>query len=101
MPHPYISGANNLAYMVNQLRKNFPVTVTSETVKKFAIAPNNESSIINALQFIGAIDADGKRFDHAHDVFIKPDPDFQTAFSEMVEKAYSDLLNNTVSKLGL
>ena len=39
--HPYISGAGNITAIVNQLRKNFPATVTSETVKKFGIASNN------------------------------------------------------------
>ena len=53
--HPYISGAGNIAQMVAQLRKSFPSTITSETVKKLGIAPNNESYIINALQFIDVI----------------------------------------------
>ena len=58
--HPYISGAGNISQMVTHLRKAFPQTVSSETVKKLGLASNNESYVINALQFIGIIDSDGK-----------------------------------------
>lgn len=46
--HPYISGPNNITQMIGYLRKNFPAVVTSETVKKFQLASNNESYVINA-----------------------------------------------------
>jgi hypothetical protein len=59
--HPYIAGAGNLTQMIGFLRKNFPATVNSDTVKKFGLAPKNESYVINALQFIGVIDEEGKR----------------------------------------
>lgn len=64
--HPYISGAGNIAQMIGFLRKNFPATVTSDTVKKLQIASNNESYVINALQFIGLMDEEGKRTDIGH-----------------------------------
>lgn len=89
--HPYISGAGNIAQMIGFLRKNFPATVTSETVKKFGLASNNESYVINALQFIGAIDEEGKRTDKGHDVFVLGDDDFPSAFEGLVKEAYSDL----------
>ena len=54
--HPYISGPGNITQMVNQLRKSFPQTVNSETVKKLGLAPNNESSVISVLQFINLLD---------------------------------------------
>jgi len=57
--HPYISGAGNITQMVMQLRKSLPGTISSETVKKLGLAPNNESYVINVLQFIGVIDSDG------------------------------------------
>jgi hypothetical protein len=44
--HPYISGAGNVTQMVTQLRKSFPATISSETVKKLGLAPNNESYVI-------------------------------------------------------
>ena len=89
--HPYISGPGNITQMVNLLRKNFPATVTSETVKKFGLASNNESYVINALQFIGAIDEDGKRTTKGHDTFVLSDADFPKAFESLVRDAYKDL----------
>lgn len=90
--HPYISGANNIAQMIGYLRKNFPATVTSETVKKFSLAPNNESYVINALQFIGVIDEEGKRTTKGHDIFVMNDDTFPKAFEGLIREAYSDLL---------
>ena len=67
--HPYISGAGNVAQMVTQLRKSFPNSITSETVKKLGLAPNNESYVINVLQYVGVIDAEGKKTPEAAKVF--------------------------------
>lgn len=89
--HPYISGAGNIAQMIGFLRKNFPATVTSDTVKKFGLASNNESYVINALQFIGVIDEEGKRTEKGHDVFVLGDEEFPKAFEGLVKDAYSDL----------
>lgn len=77
--------------MIAYLRKNFPATVTSETVKKFGLASNNESYVINALQFLGLIDEEGKRTTEGHDILVLPDDKFPEAFQELVKKAYSDL----------
>lgn len=91
--HPYISGAGNIAQMIAYLRKNFPTVVTSETVKKFGLAPQNESYVINALQFIGIIDQEGKRTDPGHDVFVLGDDEFPKAFEGLVRAAYKDLFD--------
>jgi hypothetical protein len=79
--------------MIGFLRKNFPSTVTSETVKKFSIAPNNESYVINALQFIGVINEEGKRTPKGHDVFVLGNDDFPKAFEGLVRESYSDLFD--------
>ena len=90
--HPYISGAGNIAQMVTQLRKSFPGTVNSETVKKLGLAPKNESYVINALQFVGIIDEENKKTDTAAAVFANHrNEDFEAAFSGMIKSAYSDL----------
>ncbi len=89
--HPYISGPGSVEQMIGYLRKNFPATVTSETVKKFSLAPNNESYVINALQFLGVIDEEGKRTEKGHDVFVLSDPEFAKGFEGLVKEAYSDL----------
>ena len=79
--------------MIGYLRKNFPATVTSETVKKFSLAPNNESYVINALQFIGLIDEIGKRTKRGHDVFVLGDDEFPKAFEGLIVDAYKDLFD--------
>lgn len=90
--HPYISGASNITQMITFLRKNFPATVTSETVKKLGLASNNESYVINALQFLGLIDEEGKRTGLGQNVMaIHDDSQFQKAFADLVKGAYKEL----------
>lgn len=92
--HPYISGAGNITQMIGFLRKNFPATVTADTVKKLGLASNNESYVINVLQFLGLIDGEGKRTDAGHEALTKHnEEEFQTAFGELVKSAYSDLFS--------
>lgn len=79
--------------MIGYLRKNFPQAVNSETVKKFALASNNESYVINALQFVGILDEDGKRTSKGHDVFVLADDEFAKAFEGLVRDAYKDLFD--------
>ena len=92
--HPYISRAGNITQMIAFLRKNFPATVTSDTVKKLGLASKNESYVINVLQFLGLIDDKGKRTDRGHAVMTKHDEaEFRSSFEELVKSAYSDLFN--------
>ena len=92
--HPYISGAGNIAQMIGFLRKNFPATVNSETVKKLGVASNNESYVINALQFLGIIDEKGKRTPKGQEVFTTHDEDaFKRAFEALVKVSYKDLFD--------
>lgn len=92
--HPYISGPGNVAQMVTQLRKSFPSTISSETVKKLGLAPNNESYVINVLQFIGVIDSEGKKTPEAAKAFSHhKDEDFSAHFGALVQKAYSSLFD--------
>jgi len=92
--HPYISGPGNISQMITHLRKSFPKTISSETVKKLGLAPNNESYVINALQFIGIIDDEGKKTPEATKVFsLHKDDDFSKAFADLIEKSYSALFD--------
>jgi hypothetical protein len=89
--HPYISGAGNITQMVGLLRKNFPTSITSDTVKKFGLASKNESYVINALQFIGVINEQGKGPDRGMSVFTThKEEEFQTAFEGLVRDACND-----------
>jgi hypothetical protein len=91
--HPYISGPGNVEQMIGFLRKNFPSTVTSDTVKKFSVAPNNESYVINALQFIGVIDEEGKRTSKGLEVLLLADDAFPKAFGGLIRESYKDLFD--------
>lgn len=92
--HPYISGAGNVAQMIGHLRKSFPATITSDTVKRLGLAPNNESYVINVLQFIGVIDSDGKKTSEAAKVFLHhKDDEFAKSFEALVKKSYSALFD--------
>jgi hypothetical protein len=78
--------------MIGYLKKNFPTTVTSDTVKRYQLASNNESYVINVLQFIGLIDEEGKRTEIGHTVLTTYDTEaFNLAFQDLLKKAYSDL----------
>ena len=90
--HPYISGTGSLTQMIQHLKKSFPPTVNSETVKKLGLASNNESYLINAIQFIGIIDSEGKKTTRGLEVFSHhKDEEFQPAFKKLLDEAYSDL----------
>src|SRR5437879_13550779 len=90
--HPYISGAGNITQMVGFLRKSFPPTVSADTVRKLGLASNNESYVINVLQFLGLIDEDGKRTDVGHKVMTTHNEDeFRKAFGSLIREAYEDL----------
>jgi hypothetical protein len=92
--HPYISGPGNIAQMVTQLRNSFPQTVSSDTVKRLGLASNNESYVINALQFVGVLDSEGKKTEKAAEVFSHhKDEEFSSSFRELVANAYSDLFD--------
>jgi hypothetical protein len=89
---PYISGAGNVAQMIAQLRKSFPNAVSSDTVKKLGLAPNNESYVINVLQFIGLLDTESKKTQLAGQIFSKhKDEEFAKALEAPVKDAYSAL----------
>jgi len=78
--------------MLAQLRKNFPSTVTSDTVKRLGLASNNESYVISAITFIGLLDEEGKKTDEAAKVFsISNDESFHESFVKLIEKAYIEL----------
>lgn len=92
--HPYISGPGNITQIITHLRKTFPQTVNSDTVKKLALAPNNESYVINVLQFIGVLDKEGKKTASANEVFSKHKPeDFAKAFEKLITSSYAALFD--------
>jgi hypothetical protein len=80
--------------MIGLLRKNFPATVNSDTVKKLGVAPQNESYVINALQFIRVIDEEGKRTERGHQILTTHDEEgFKKAFEDTIRESYKDLFD--------
>ncbi|MCF8795256.1 DUF5343 domain-containing protein [Xanthomonas campestris] len=66
--------------------------ITSDTVKRLGLAPNNESYVINVLQFVGIIDSEGKKTPDAAKAFSHhKDEEFSKSFSVLVQKAYHAL----------
>lgn len=92
--HPYANVNGGLIQLLDQLRKSFPATVDADLLKKLAIAPKNESYIINVVRFLGLIDDQGKRTDEANKIFtLHEDQAFQQVFAGVVKKAYSGLFD--------
>lgn len=90
--HPYVTSVGGLSQTVAQLRRSFPASFGADTMKKLGIAPNNETYIINALRFLGVLDAEGKKGPAVGTVFTQhDDEDFQAGFSDVVKSAYDDL----------
>lgn len=89
--HPYSPSPGGITAAITQFRDSFPATVNAETLRSLAIAPKNESYVINTLRFIGAIDKDGKQIDKAASVFFQSGPDFEKGFEGLVKTAYADL----------
>ncbi|OHB64388.1 MAG: hypothetical protein A2Y76_02050 [Planctomycetes bacterium RBG_13_60_9] len=80
--------------MVSHLRRAFPPSVTSDTVKKLGLAPKNESYLVNTLRFLGLIDEEGNKTEAAGRIFsLHEDGAFQNEFAAIVKKAYSQLFD--------
>ena len=94
-PHPYISGPDNIRKIIDQLRRKFPATVTTETIERFRIAPKSERYVINALRFINLIDNNGsKNAENAKAFLHHKEEDFQNAFGKIVKEAYNKLFED-------
>jgi hypothetical protein len=91
--HPYTSGTGHIGATITQLRKAFPPVVNADILKKFEIAPNNETYILNILKFLKIIDPEGKKSTTVAPLFHKSDDEFSPGFAKLVHDAYSDLFN--------
>jgi hypothetical protein len=91
--HPYTSGSGHISQIVVQLRKAFPPVVNAETLKKFEIAPNNETYILNILKFLKIIDSEGKKNAVAAPLFHKNDDEFEPGFAKLVREAYAEVFD--------
>lgn len=95
MPYPYANTVGGLAQVVRQLRSAFPQQVSSDTLKKWGIAPNNESYILNTLKFLHIIGEDGKKNSEGAKVFLENDElAFAAKLGDVIKKAYAELFES-------
>ena len=90
---PYASGGS-LAKAIAQFRQSFPPVINASTLKKFSIAPNNESYVISVLRFLGLIDEEGNRRDENIAYFYGSDDDFKTGFEAALRQSYKPLFDD-------
>lgn len=91
--HPYTSGPGHISATITQLRKAFPAVVNADILKKFEIAPNNETYILNILKFLKIIDPEGKKNATVAPLFHKNDDEFAPGLAQLVHDAYGDFFN--------
>jgi len=91
--YPYAQPIAGLDQIISHLRKTPLKTLDAGILKKLAIAPSNESYIMNTVRALGIVDTEGKTVDKVMEVFLKPDDDFETGFASLVEAAYKGLFN--------
>jgi hypothetical protein len=92
--HPYMSGGGAITKVIEHFRRSLPPTIDASVLKKLGLAKQNESYLINVLQFIGVVKEDGTPTDKALSVFTQHDDmAFAKAFCEMVKAAYTDLFS--------
>lgn len=88
---PYTSGQGALTQIFAQLRKGVPPKIDASYLRRFNIAPANESYILSILRFLGIIDEEGTRSDGASDYLFGNDDAFKTGLEGAVRSAYSQL----------
>lgn len=92
--HPYTPSQGPLVQLINQLRKSFPQSVNSDTLKKLGIGSQNESRFINVLRFLGILDQEGIKTDLASRIFsLHDDEEFRKEFGGQVSLAYNQLFD--------
>ncbi|GAB4336363.1 MAG: DUF5343 domain-containing protein [Dehalococcoidia bacterium] len=93
--YPYVASPGALVKTVAQLRKALPPTINAAYLKRFSLAPNNESYIINTLRFLDLIDDGGAPTTRARQVFhLANDQEFARAFEPAVREAYDALFKD-------
>ncbi|WP_156366267.1 DUF5343 domain-containing protein [Agreia sp. Leaf335] len=89
--YPYTSGQGALVKAFEQFRKAFPPVLDASTLKRFNIAPANESYVINIYRFLGLIDDEGKKVDGTTDLFFHGEDEFRSGLEGLIQTAYADL----------
>ncbi|WP_432021687.1 DUF5343 domain-containing protein [Streptomyces parvus] len=94
MPYyPYTSSQGALVQVFEQLRKSVPSKIDADYLRRFNIAPGNESYIIVVLRFLGIIDEDGNRIDGQSDYLYSNSDGFQSGLENAIRTSYSRLFD--------
>lgn len=92
MAYPYTVTIAGLISTIRQLRSAFPSQLAPDTLKKWGIAPNNETYVLHILRFLGIIDDEGKKTTDNAKVFSEHDDEaFAKRFEGLIRKAYEGL----------
>lgn len=91
--YPYISGQGAVAQTFEQLRKSVPSKIDADYLRRFNIAPANETYIITILRFLGIIEEDGNRIDGQSDYLYSNADGFQSGLEGAMRTAYSRLFD--------
>lgn len=91
--YPYTSGQGAVLQTFAQLRKGFPPKVDAGYLRRFGIAPANESYIISILRFLDLIDEDGGSRDTNTEFFFGGDEVFKPGLEKRLRDAYSQLFD--------
>lgn len=91
--YPYTSGQGALVAAFTQLRKNFPSKVDSAYLKRFNIAPANESYIISIVRFLDLIDDEGTKVENNTGFFFGSEEAFQQGLEGAIRAAYAPLFD--------
>lgn len=93
--YPYHPSTGAIRRIVEQFRSAFPQKVNADTLKKWTIAPKNESVLLNVLRFLKLIDADGNKVPDNAKLFLDNDvAAFANKFGVLVKTASTDLFSH-------
>lgn len=91
--YPYISGQGALIAAFTQLRKGFPAKIDAGYLKRFNIAPANESYVISILRFLDLIDDEGNKVDDNTHFFYGDEDLFKQGLEAAMRGAYAPVFS--------
>lgn len=89
--YPYISGQGALIAAFAQLRKGFPPKVNAGYLKRFNIAPANETYVISILRFLNLIDDEGNKVEDNTHFFYGDENLFKQGLETAMRMGYSQV----------
>lgn len=92
---PYTSSPKSIEKVFELLTRQFPNQIDAKYLKRNAIAPNNESYLLNILQFLSLIDEAGKKHpENSKALLWPPNEDVHEKFAAIVQNAYQKVFED-------